>query len=67
MARETHAIAVHLLGVDETQPGVRETVQGLLDMARGLGLADLLTDDSKRRHRIVKRWAAILSDTLAGC
>jgi AcrR family transcriptional regulator len=67
MARETHAIAVHLLGVDETRPGVRETVQGLLDMARGLGLADLLTDDSKRRHRIVKRWSAIVSDTLAGC
>jgi AcrR family transcriptional regulator len=67
MARETHAIAVDLLGVDESRPGVRETVQGLLDMARGLGLADLLTDDSKRRRRIVKGWAAILSDTLAGC
>lgn len=67
MARETHAIAVHLLGADEARPGVRETVQGLLDMARGLGLADLLTDDSKRRHRIVKHWAAILSDTLGGC
>jgi AcrR family transcriptional regulator len=67
MARETHAIAVDLLGVDESRPGVRETVQGLLDMARGLGLADLLTDDSKRRRRIVKGWAAILSETLAGC
>ncbi len=65
MARETHAIAVHLLGVDEGRPGVRETVQGLLDMARGLGLADLLTDDSRRRERIVRRWAAILADTLA--
>lgn len=67
MARETHAIAVDLLGVEEARPGVREAVQGLLDMARGLGLADLLTDDSKRRHRIVRRWAAILDDTLAGC
>jgi len=65
MARETHAIAVHLLGVDEARSGVRETVQGLLDMARGLGLADLLTDDSRRRERIVRRWAAILADTLA--
>jgi AcrR family transcriptional regulator len=65
MARETHTIAVHLLGVDEGRPGVRETVQGLLDMARGLGLADLLTDDSRRRDRIVRRWAAILADTLA--
>ncbi|HEY3087645.1 MAG TPA: TetR/AcrR family transcriptional regulator [Jatrophihabitantaceae bacterium] len=67
MARETHAIAVDLLGVDESRPGARETVQGVLDMARGLGLADLLTDDSRRRQRIVQRWAAILSDTLAGC
>jgi len=65
MARETHTIAVHLLGVDEGRPGVRETVQGLLDMARGMGLADLLTDDSRRRDRIVRRWAAILADTLA--
>jgi len=67
LARETHAIAVDLLGVDEARPGVRETVQGLLDMARGLGLADLLTDDSKRRDRIVGRWVAILEDTLTGC
>lgn len=66
MARETHAIAVDLLGVDESRPGVRETVQGLLDMARGLGLADLLTDDSTRRRRIVERWAALLDETLAG-
>jgi hypothetical protein len=58
---------VDLLGVDEARPGVRETVQGLLDMARGLGLADLLTDDSKRRQRIVGRWATILDDTLTGC
>jgi len=67
LARETHAIAVDLLGVDEARPGVRETVQGLLDMARGLGLADLLTDDSKRRDRIVGRWVAILEDTLTEC
>jgi type II secretory pathway component PulL len=64
LARETHAIAVDLLGADESRPGVRETVQGLLDMARGLGLADLLTDDSKRRRRIVRQWARILDDSL---
>jgi len=64
LARETHAIAVELLGVDESRPGARETVQGLLDMGRGLGLANLLTDDSKRRRRIVRQWAAILDDVL---
>lgn len=64
LARETHALAVDLLGVDEAHPGVRETVQGVLDMARGLGLANLLTDDSKRRRRIVRQWAGILDTAL---
>jgi hypothetical protein len=33
-------------------------------MGRGLGLANLLTDDSKRRRRIIRQWAAILDDVL---
>lgn len=45
VGRETHRIAVELLAADESRPGVRETVQGLLDMSRGLGLANLLTND----------------------
>ncbi|GGT36509.1 TetR/AcrR family transcriptional regulator [Streptomyces purpureus] len=64
VGRESHRIAVELLGADESVPGVRETVQGLLDMARGLGLATLLTDDSARRGRVVAQWAAILDATL---
>ncbi|KUJ69846.1 TetR family transcriptional regulator [Streptomyces albus subsp. albus] len=64
VGRETHRMAVRLLGADETTPGVRETVQGLLDMGRGLGLANLLTDDRARRDRIVEQWARILDDVL---
>jgi AcrR family transcriptional regulator len=64
VGRETHHIAVELLGADETRPGVRETVQGLLDMARGLGLANLLTDDAARRGRVVAQWAALLDEAL---
>ncbi|MCX4970098.1 TetR/AcrR family transcriptional regulator [Streptomyces sp. NBC_00654] len=64
VGRETHRIAVDLLGADETRPGVRETVQGLLDMARGLGLANLLTDDTARRERVVAQWAAVLDEAL---
>ncbi|MFI6037665.1 TetR/AcrR family transcriptional regulator [Streptomyces sp. NPDC051315] len=64
VGRETHRIAVELLGADESRPGVRETVQGLLDMARGLGLANLLTDDRPRRERVVTQWAALLEETL---
>jgi AcrR family transcriptional regulator len=65
VGRETHRIAVRLLGADESRPGVRETVQGLLDMARGLGLANLLTDDAARRQRVVAQWAALLEEGLA--
>jgi AcrR family transcriptional regulator len=64
VGRETHRTAVELLGADESRPGVRETVQGLLDMARGLGLANLLTDDTPRRERVVAQWAALLEETL---
>ncbi|MFE6933725.1 TetR/AcrR family transcriptional regulator [Streptomyces sp. NPDC057699] len=64
VGRETHRIAVELLGADESRPGVRETVQGLLDMARGLGLANLLTDDTARRERVVTQWAALLDGAL---
>jgi len=64
VGRETHRIAVDLLRADESKPGVRETVQGLLDMARGLGLANLLTDDTGRRERVVAQWAALLEHAL---
>ncbi|MGW7540795.1 TetR/AcrR family transcriptional regulator [Streptomyces sp. NPDC054770] len=64
VGRETHRIAVDLLSADETRPGARETVQGLLDMARGLGLANLLTDDRARRERVVTQWAALLDEVL---
>ncbi|WP_458244417.1 TetR/AcrR family transcriptional regulator [Streptomyces sp. MAI_2237] len=64
VGRETHRIAVELLGADESRPGVRETVQGLLDMARGLGLANLLTDDTGRRDRVIAQWSSILDHVL---
>ncbi|CAL9488671.1 TetR/AcrR family transcriptional regulator [Streptomyces sp. NPDC058947] len=64
VGRETHRIAVDLLAADESVPGVRETVQGLLDMARGLGLANLLTDDAARRERVVTQWTHLLDEAL---
>jgi AcrR family transcriptional regulator len=65
VGREVHKVALELLGVNEKVPGVREIVQGTLDMARGLGLANLLTDDSKRRGRILREWGRLLDATLA--
>lgn len=64
IGRELHAIAVDLLGVDETRPGVRELVQATLDLLRGLGLANTLGDDSRRRNRILDQWAQSLDREL---
>jgi AcrR family transcriptional regulator len=64
LGREAHRLAVELLGADETTPGVRETIQATLDLARGLGLANLLSDDSARRAGVVREWARVLDRVL---
>lgn len=58
--RVAHRVAVDQLGVDGSDPVVHRSVQATLDLARGLGLADVLTDDSRRRSEIVRNWAAQL-------
>jgi AcrR family transcriptional regulator len=65
IGREIHRHTVELLGVDESQPGRRELVQATLDLVRGLGLANTLTDDAARRARILDQWSAVLDDRLA--
>jgi len=65
IGREAHHVAVELLGADERRPGVREAIQATLDLARGLGLANLLSDDSARRRRIVDHWVEVLAAELA--
>jgi AcrR family transcriptional regulator len=64
VGRDTHRMTVDLLGADESQPGVRELVQATLDLVRGLGLADTITDDARRRGRILDQWARTLDSTL---
>jgi AcrR family transcriptional regulator len=66
VGRESHRTALEFLGLDERTPGVRETVQATLDLARGLGLANLLTDDSARRAGIVRQWSAMLQTAVDG-
>lgn len=60
IGRELHRLTVELLGVDESRPGVRELVQATLDLVRGLGLANTITDDRRRRTRILDQWATTL-------
>lgn len=64
LAREAYRLAVTLLGVDGDDAGTRPVIAGILDLARGLGLANVLTDDSARRSRILDAWAAQLDRAL---
>lgn len=65
IGRETHRTAVELLGVDESQPGGRELIQATLDLVRGLGLANTISDDTRRRRRILNTWADELDSFFA--
>jgi AcrR family transcriptional regulator len=56
VGREMHRLTVELLGADESRPGVREAVQATLDLLRGLGVANLLSDDSHRRAALLNAW-----------
>lgn len=64
IGRELHQITVELLHADESRGGVRELVQATLDLVRGLGLAATLSDDTRRRDRILDQWAATLDKEL---
>jgi AcrR family transcriptional regulator len=65
VGREAHRMTVEALGADESRPGVREAIQATLDLARGLGLANLLTDDTKRRTRVLRQWSTVLETALS--
>ena len=64
VGRETHRLTVEALGVGESTSGVRELVQATLDLVRGLGLAATITDDTRRRRRILDQWATTLDARL---
>ncbi|HJQ01945.1 MAG TPA: helix-turn-helix domain-containing protein [Jatrophihabitans sp.] len=57
IGRELFQLTVDVLGVDGADPDVREAVQLTLELMRGLGVAGLLTEDRKRRQRLL-RWQA---------
>ncbi len=59
-----HEAALDSLDATEDEPGVREIVQATLDLARGLGLAGLLTDDTNRRKHVVRAWARMVEASL---
>src|SRR5215510_5964870 len=65
VGRETHRMTVELLGADESRHGVRQLVQATLDLVRGLGLAATISDDTRRRNRILDQWARTLEGALS--
>lgn len=65
VGRDVHRLTVQVLGADESVPGVRELIQGTLDMVRGLALADTISDDTVRRGAILDVWAQTLDAALA--
>ncbi|HEY5856149.1 MAG TPA: helix-turn-helix domain-containing protein [Aldersonia sp.] len=62
--RQVHRMAVAALAVDDTDPTAHHLVQATLDLARGLALADVLTDDSERREKVVLAWAQTVEQAL---
>jgi AcrR family transcriptional regulator len=64
VGRDMHRLTVDLLRADESKPGVRETVQVTLDLLRGLGVANMLTDDSARRAALLAVWKEQLASLL---
>ncbi|MCW2847310.1 MAG: transcriptional regulator, TetR family [Marmoricola sp.] len=64
VGREAHRVAVEALGAGEEDPRARELVQATLDLIRGLGLANTISDDTARRSRILDAWAHTLDTEL---
>lgn len=64
VGREMHRLTVELVGADERTPGVREAVQATLDLLRGLGVANLLSDDTARRTALLAAWKRQLATLL---
>lgn len=64
-SRKVFQAAIEFLGADEADERTRRMIQSMMDLSRGLGLADLLTDDSTRRKKIAKFWAQELSSLTA--
>ena len=64
--RDLHRLAVRLLGAEESRPGVRQAVQSTLDLLRGLGVANLLTDNAPRREALLASWKDTLFVQLYG-
>ncbi|QKT08273.1 TetR/AcrR family transcriptional regulator [Gordonia sp. X0973] len=65
LARAAHRFTVAALDPTGENPQAYRLAQVTLDLARGLGLANTLTDDSRRRRQVVATWKEQLVAALA--
>ncbi len=59
-ARAAHRTTMAVLGAEPDDDAAHRAVQATLDLARGLGLADTLSDDSARRAQVVATWSEMM-------
>jgi hypothetical protein len=64
VGREPHRIAIELLDAEGTRPGVRETVQGYLDMTAAWACPTSSPTTPPPRARVVAQWAALRETAL---
>ncbi|WP_188588694.1 TetR/AcrR family transcriptional regulator [Gordonia jinhuaensis] len=64
LARAAHQMTMAALGADPDDENAFRLVQATLDLARGLGLADTLSDDSARRAVVVETWSQQMAAAL---
>ncbi|WP_394849195.1 TetR/AcrR family transcriptional regulator [Pendulispora brunnea] len=60
VGREVHRVTAELLGVDDRQPGVYESIEATLDLVRGLMLANLLRAHPERSEKVLHQYARML-------
>jgi len=65
VAREAFRLASTLLNIDRENPRLRAIVAATLDLGRGLGLANILTDDASRRTWVLDAWCEELEAIIA--
>ncbi len=61
IGRELYRLTVDLLGADDSRADVRNAIQTTLELMRGLGVANLLSDDSGRRSALLHDWTQHLA------
>ncbi|MFT4127406.1 MAG: TetR/AcrR family transcriptional regulator [Gordonia sp. (in: high G+C Gram-positive bacteria)] len=64
-ARVAHQMTVAILDPGGADARAHRVAQVTLDLARGLGLADTLSDDSRRRAQVVATWTEMATAALS--